>query len=190
MAEAKTQPSQEFEKVLKDSATDVASFERAHKAPLERIQHMLHSNPALVPLIVLVLSVAIFGTILGSKFFSPFSLSLIFQQVAITGIVGAAQTLVILTAGIDLSVGAILVLCSVVMGKFSVNYGLPPIVGLGAGLLLGLACGAFNGLLVAYVKLPPFIVTLGTWQIYSAANFIYAANETIRSQDIDACQDP
>jgi fructose transport system permease protein len=72
------------------------------------------------------------------------------------------------------------------MGKFSVNYGFPPILGLTAGLLLGLACGAFNGLLVAYVKLPPFIVTLGTWQIYSAANFIYAANETIRSQDIDA----
>src|ERR1044072_6961461 len=130
--------------------------------------------------------VALFGIANGSKFFSPFALTLILQQVAIVGIVGAAQTLVILTAGIDLSVGAILVLCSVVMGKFSVNSGLPPIVGLGAGLLLGLACGAFNGLLVAYVKLPPFIVTLGTWQIYSAANFIYAANETIRSQDIDA----
>ena len=80
MAEAKTQPSQEFEKVLKDSATEVASFERHEKSLLERIQHALHSNPALVPLIVLVLSVAIFGTILGSKFFSPFSLSLIFQH--------------------------------------------------------------------------------------------------------------
>ncbi len=53
-------------------------------------------------------------------------------------------------------------------------------------MVLGLACGAFNGLLIARVKLPPFIVTLGTWQIYSAANYIYAANETIRSQDIDA----
>ena len=56
MAEAKTQPSQEFEKVLKDSATEVASFERHDRPLLERIQHVLHSNPALVPLIVLVLS--------------------------------------------------------------------------------------------------------------------------------------
>ena len=71
------------------------------------------------------MSVAIFGAILGSKFFSPFSLSLILQQVAITGIVGAAQTLVILTAGIDLSVGAIMVLCSVVMGQFTFRYGIP-----------------------------------------------------------------
>src|SRR4029079_132401 len=148
---------------LTSSATDVASFERAHKAPLERIQHMLHSNPALVPLIVLVLSVAIFGTILGAKFFSPFSLSLIFQQVAITGIVGAAQTLVILTAGIDLSVGAIMVLCSVVMGQFTFRYGIPAPISILCGLGCGSLCGFINGWLVAYQKLPPFIVTLGTW---------------------------
>jgi fructose transport system permease protein len=111
---------------------------------------------------------------------------LILQQVAIVGIIGAGQTLIILTAGIDLSVGAIMVLSSVVMGRFSVIYGLPPVVGLVSGMALGLACGAFNGFLVARIKLPPFIVTLGTWSIYSAANYIYAANETIRSQDIDA----
>jgi fructose transport system permease protein len=176
----------EFEKPLAEADTRVASFEERDRSPIRRVQHFLHSSPSAVPLLVLLLSVALFGIVNGSKFFSPFALTLILQQVAIVGIVGAAQTLVILTAGIDLSVGAILVLCSVVMGKFSVNYGLPPFVGLLAGLMLGVACGAFNGLLIAYVKLPAFIVTLGTWQIFSAANFIYAANETIRSQDIDA----
>ena len=54
-----------------------------------------------------------------------FALTLILQQVAIVGIVGAAQTLVILTAGIDLSVGAIMVLSSVVMGDFTFRYGIP-----------------------------------------------------------------
>jgi fructose transport system permease protein len=188
MAEAKAGDAQpaEFEKPLAAADMRVASFDERERSPIEKIQHFLHSRPSSVPLLVLILSVVLFGIANGSKFFSPFALTLILQQVAIVGIVGAAQTLVILTAGIDLSVGAILVLCSVVMGKFSVNYGFPPILGLTAGLLLGLACGAFNGLLVAYVKLPPFIVTLGTWQIFSAANFIYAANETIRSQDIDA----
>ena len=47
-------------------------------------------------------------------------------------------------------------------------------------------CGLLNGALVAYMKLPPFIVTLGTWNIVMATNFIYSANETIRDADIDA----
>jgi fructose transport system permease protein len=51
---------------------------------------------------------------------------------------------------------------------------------------VGAACGYLNGVLIARMKLPPFIVTLGTWQIILAANFLYSANETIRSQDIDA----
>jgi fructose transport system permease protein len=186
MAEAKTQPSQEFEKVLSGSATDVARFDRHERSPLERIQHLLHSNPALVPLIVLVLSIAVFGAILGSKFLSAFTLTLILQQVAITGIVGAAQTLVILTAGIDLSVGAIMVLTSVVMGQFTFRYGLPAPAAILCGFAVGALCGAINGWLVSRMKLPPFIVTLGTWQIFLAVNFLYSANETIRSQDIEA----
>lgn len=163
----------------------VASFER-DDGILSRIQHALHSNPALVPLIVLVVSIAVFGVLLGSKFFSTFALTLILQQVAIVGIVGAAQSLVILTAGIDLSVGAIMVLSSVVMGQLTFRLGLPPAVSVACGLLLGTAIGFVNGWLVARVKLPPFIVTLGVWQIALATNFLYSGNETIRAQDIEA----
>lgn len=177
---------QEFEKVLSASDTSVASFEIEKKSPIEKAQHFLHGNPAMVPLIVLVLSVLIFGIVLGGKFFSAFTMTLILQQVAITGIVGAAQTLVILTAGIDLSVGAIMVLSSVVMGQFTFRYGLPAPLSILCGFLCGAVCGYINGVLVSRMKLPPFIVTLGTWQIYLAANFLYSANETIRSQDIEA----
>lgn len=177
---------QDFEKVLSGSDTSVASFDVHNKSALEKAQHFLHGNPAMVPLIVLVLSTAIFGILLGSKFFSAFSLTLILQQVAITGIVGAAQTLVILTAGIDLSVGAIMVLSSVVMGQFTFRYGLPAPLSILGGFACGALCGYINGLLVSRMKLPPFIVTLGSWQIILAANFLYSANETIRSQDIAA----
>ena len=177
---------QEFEKVLSSSPTLVAAFDAREKAAIERFQHMLHGNPAAVPLIVLIASVIIFGLLLGSKFFSPFALTLILQQVAIVGIVGAAQTLVVLTAGIDLSVGAITVLSSVVMGQFTFRYGLPVPVAIAAGFAVGGLAGYINGLLVARWKLPPFIVTLGTWQIFLATNFLYSANETIRSQDIEA----
>lgn len=175
---------QDFEQVLDQSATEVASFEHRQRNVLERVQHTLHSNPAAVPLIVLVLSLVIFGLILGSRFFSPFAMTLILQQVAIVGFVGAAQTLVILTAGIDLSVGAIMVLSSVVMGQFTFRYGLPPEIAILCGFAVGAVCGFINGALVALVRLPPFIVTLGMWQIILASNFLYSANETIRSQDI------
>ena len=172
-----------FKAALADTPENIAEFENRNSLAY-RIQIALHSTPALVPLIVLVLSIVVFGVLLGGKFFSPFALTLILQQVAIVGIVGAAQSLVILTAGIDLSVGAIMVLSSVIMGQFTFRYGLPVEISVLFGLLFGAVCGYVNGWLVAVMKLPPFIVTLGTWQIFLAANFLYSANETIRSQDI------
>jgi fructose transport system permease protein len=175
---------QDFEKAAAASPQNVAEFADDRNGVFDKIQHILHQTPAAVPLIVLVLSLVVFGVLLGSKFFSAFALTLILQQVAIVGIVGAAQSLVILTAGIDLSVGAIMVLSSVVMGQFTFRYGLPAEVAIGCGLLVGTLCGYINGWLVAFMKLPPFIVTLGMWQIVLATNFLYSANETIRSQDI------
>ncbi len=186
MTETRSASSQEYESVLSKSAAEVASFEHRKKSAIDRVQHVLHSHPAAVPLIVLVLSLAVFGLALGDRFFSWFSLTLILQQVAIVGFVGAAQTLVVLTAGIDLSVGAIMVLSSVVMGQFTFRYGLPAELSILCGFLCGALCGFINGGLVAWFKLPPFIVTLGMWQIVLATNFLYSANETIRAQDIEA----
>jgi fructose transport system permease protein len=162
----------------------VADFSTGAPTMVERLQNLLHSTPAVVPLVVLVIALIVFGILLGGKFFSAFALTLILQQVAIVGIVGAAQTLVILTAGIDLSVGAIMVLSSVVMGQFAFRYGMPVPLAVLGGLAVGALSGYLNGWLVAVMKLPPFIVTLGTWQIILATNFLYSANETIRSQDI------
>jgi fructose transport system permease protein len=184
--QAATKPHLEYEKVLSGSSTQVAQFDTHDKTALQKFQHFLHGNPAAVPLLVLLMSVIIFGSILGTKFFSAFSMTLILQQVAITGIIGAAQTLVILTAGIDLSVGAIMVLSSVVMGQFAIHYGVPTPLAILAGFAVGAICGLINGFLIARVKLPPFIVTLGMWQIVLASNFLYSANETIRSQDLAA----
>lgn len=176
--------SDNFEVAATSAKPEVASFEDHENRLVDRFHHALHTTPALVPLIVLLAAVIGFGVVLGSKFFSPFALTLILQQVQIVGIVAAAQSLVILTAGIDLSVGAIAVISSVVMGQFTFRYGLPPAVSITCGLAFGAAIGAMNGWLIARMKLPPFIVTLGMWQIVLAANFLYSANETIRSQDI------
>lgn len=176
---------QDYESSLSGASDSVAAFDQK-QGLIPKIQHTLHSTPSLVPLIVLILSIIIFGLLLGSKFFSPFALTLILQQVQIVGIVAAAQSLVILTAGIDLSVGAIMVLSSVVMGQFTFRYGIPAPVSILCGLGCGTLMGFINGWLVARVKLPPFIVTLGMWQIVLAANFLYSKNETIRAQEIEA----
>jgi fructose transport system permease protein len=82
-------------------------FEEESHGPIKRLQHFLHAYPTTIPFIVLLLGVGLFSTVVGAKFFHPFNLSLILQQVTIIGMVGIAQTLIILTAGIDLSVGAI-----------------------------------------------------------------------------------
>ena len=150
---------------------------RSH-TPLERLQHLLHGNPALSPLIVLALSVVVFGVVADS-FLRPQALSLLVQQMAVVGALAAGQTVIILTAGIDLSIGMAMVLTSLVMVKLNHDQGLPGplalVIGVGVALLLGLA----NGLLVTRLKLPPFIVTLGTLSIFTAVSLLYAAGQTV-----------
>jgi len=164
----------------------IASFAGGPSGLRARAMYLVYSMPALVPLFVLLLAIAVFAVLLGERFLSPFALTLILQQVAIVGIIAMAQSLVILTAGIDLSVGAVMILSSVVMGKFSVHLGLPQEIAVLCGLLCGVICGLISGVLVAVVKLPPFIVTLGMWQIVLATNFLYSGSEVIRSQTIAA----
>jgi fructose transport system permease protein len=109
---------------------------------------------------------------------------LVIQQVTIIAVVGIAQTVIILTAGIDISVGAILVLSQMVMARLAVQGGLPVEAALVVGLIVGTLCGLFNGCLVTVFKLPPFIATLGAWSIFGALNTWYSSGETIPSNQI------
>ncbi|MFK7992742.1 MAG: ABC transporter permease [Granulosicoccus sp.] len=167
------------------NADTVAEFDEDRKTPLQHIQHFLHGNPAMVPVIILVVSVIAFRIVAGERFFSAFNLSLIIQQVTIIGFLACAQTLIVLTAGIDLSIAAIMVLASVVAGKFAVVLGVPSAVAIPMGFLVGTLSGLINGLLVTRLRLPPFIVTLGTWNIFFALVIWYSGSQSIRSQDID-----
>jgi fructose transport system permease protein len=148
-----------------------------------RIHDILHSNATLGPLFVLLLTVVIFS-VTADRFLEPGNLSLIVQQVMVVGTLGIAQTLIILTAGIDLSVGAIMVLSSIVMAKLSADQGVPGLLALLIGFGVGTACGLLNGMLVTRLKLPPFIVTLGTLNIFFALNLYYSKSETVRGADM------
>lgn len=174
----------DHERVANAAQGDFAKINQAGVPLSERVHNFFHAYPIAAPTLVLLLAIAAFSSVVGDRFFHPFNLSLIVQQVTIIGILGIAQTLIILTAGIDLSVGAVMVLCSVVMGKTALTLGLPAPLALGAGLLTGAITGWINGFLVTRVKLPPFIVTLGTWNIFFAINLWYSESQTIRSTDI------
>src|SRR5215207_575547 len=148
-----------------------------------RIHDILHSNATFGPLFVLVLAILIFS-IAADGFLEPRNLSLIVQQVMVVGTLGIAQTLIILTAGIDLSVGAIMVLSSIVMAKLSADQGVPGLLALLIGFGVGTAMGLINGLLVTRLRLPPFIVTLGTLSIFFSLNAVVSKSETIRGSDM------
>lgn len=173
----------EAEAMAGSAEGSVAIFEDAATTVIGKAQRFLHSQPIAGPAMVLALSILAFG-IVADNFLTPFNASLVLQQVMIIGTIGIAQTLVILTGGIDLSVGATMVLTSTVMGRMAVINGVPPLLALLIGLAVGALCGLINALLVTRVKLPPFIVTLGTWQIFFALNLFYSRSETIRSQDV------
>jgi fructose transport system permease protein len=173
------------EQGLSGAAAEVAQFEEEAPGVLRRTQHFFHQYPTTIPFIILLLAAVAFTFVTNGRFLSPLNLSLILAQVTLIGALGTAQTLIIITAGIDLSVGAIMVLSSIVMGKLAVDFGVPVPIAFAAGLVTGLACGLFNGLLVTILKLPPFIVTLGTWSIFAALVILVSRSATIRSQSLD-----
>jgi fructose transport system permease protein len=150
-----------------------------------RVHDVLHRNATLGPLFVLLIAVLVFSAS-ADRFLEPGNLSLIVQQVMVVGTLGIAQTLIILTAGIDLSVGAIMVLSSIIMAKLSAESGVPGLLALLIGFGIGTLCGLLNGALVTRLRLPPFIVTLGTLNIFFALNLYISKSETIRGTDMSA----
>jgi fructose transport system permease protein len=183
--DAPTKTISDYEATLAKADTAVASFEKDDKTFIFKLRNFLRRNPTMIPALVLLLSIAAFS-IVAPRFLSIGALSTILKQVTVTGFVAMAQTLIILTAGIDLSVGAILVLSSLVMGNLAVFMGVPVIFAVLIGIVVGGAMGMINGLLVTKMRLPPFIVTLGTLSVFEAIKLWYSQSESIRNVDIEA----
>ena len=164
-------------------ATAAEQFAMRQQSPVQRIQHLLHSHPALSPLLVLIVSMIVF-TIINPRFAQPATLSIIIQQTAIIAALAIGQTLIVLTAGIDLSVGAISILSMLVMSNLAVNNGVPALLALLLGVAFGTLCGLLNGLLVTRIGLPPFIATLGTLSIFTAIGLLYSGGASIGKREM------
>ncbi|CAD5372374.1 Fructose import permease protein FrcC [Rubrivivax sp. A210] len=138
----------------------------------------LPSIGTLGPFIALLLACAVFAT-QSDRFLSSENFALILQQVMVVGVIAIGQTLIILTAGIDLSCGMVMALGSIVMTKFAADLGLPGPVAILCGIAVTAGFGLINGLLVTRIKLPPFIVTLGTLNIAFAITQLYSNAQTV-----------
>lgn len=130
------------------------------------------------PFIALFIACTFFA-VTTDHFFSGGNLSLILQQVMVVGVIAIGQTLIILTAGIDLSCGMVMALGSIVMTKLVADMGVPVPLAVLAGIGVTALFGLLNGLLVTRIKLPPFIVTLGTYNIAFAITQLYSGAQTV-----------
>ena len=140
----------------------------------EFIIHNARQFGTLIGLIVL----CIILWILTPHFFTVSNLLNVTQQTAINAIIAVGMTFVIITAGIDLSVGSIMAFSGVVLAS-ALNAGLPIPLAIFIGLGVGLLCGLVNGLLITYGNLPPFISTLGMMSVARGAALLYTQGRPI-----------
>ncbi len=167
-----------------DTHVELADLVPRH-TPLDRARRQLHRHPALGPLLVLVVACIVFG-FLNSRFIAAGNISLMLQQVAVIAALGVAQTLIILTAGIDLSIGFAMILSLLVMAQVAAQNDVPGPLALALGLAVAVGTGAVNGTLVTRLRVPPFIATLGTLFIFQSSGLLYAKGRTTQAADMPA----
>jgi fructose transport system permease protein len=154
---------------------------RTHYSPLQLLRLVAPApslGPVLAPVLALLAACIFFAT-QSERFLSLQNFSLILQQVMVVGVIAIGQTLIILTAGIDLSCGMVMAFGSIVMTKLAVASGMNEYLAILLGLAATSAFGLLNGALVTMVRLPSFIVTLGTMNIAFALTQIYSESQTV-----------
>ena len=117
----------------------------------------------------------------------------ILQATAVNGVLAIACTFVIITSGIDLSVGTVMTFCSVMAGVFMTYWGLPLWIGVIGAIFFGAFCGFLSGFMIAKMKIPPFIATLGMMLltkglalVISGTKPIYFENEALPAISLDS----
>ena len=136
----------------------------------KKVVDFLKSTAGMV-LIVTILVGLVVHMITGN-FYTVYNMSTLTRAASFIIIIGFAQTLVLLTGGIDLSVASIGSVCSMISSQLMVNMGMNPYVAIILSCLIGIVFGAINGFFISYIKLTPFIVTLATGEIYKGIVYV------------------
>ena len=131
-------------------------------------------NSYVFALIVLV----VFASIISDDFFSTVNIFNILRQVSIVGIIALGMTFVIISGGIDLSVGSVVAVCGVVILVLQ-EMGVPVVLSIAAGCAVGMGIGCMNGFIIAKAKLAPFIVTLATMTIVRSLVIFFSDGSSV-----------
>ncbi|MPR11374.1 ABC transporter permease [Microvirga tunisiensis] len=122
-------------------------------------------------------------SIASDNFLQPDNLIGILQATAVNGVLAVATTFVIITGGIDLSIGTLMTFCAVIAGVFLTYWGLPMPVGILAAIAAGALCGSVSGTLIAKMKIPPFIATLGMMLLLKGLALVISGTRPIYFND-------
>ena len=147
------------------------------------VQRLVASQPFWVAIALVVL--VMYMTALEPTFGTVANAANVTRNFAPFGIMALGMTVVIITGGIDLSVGSVMGLVAIVAGLF-LTWEYPWYVAFAMGLVAGLACGAVNGFFVAYVGMPSFVVTLGMLSIARSLAVVFSANQMLYKFGPDA----
>jgi ribose transport system permease protein len=140
---------------------------------------------AFASLIVLVIGFSL----ASPNFFQVDNILSILQATSVNGVLAVGVTMVIITGGIDLSIGTMMTFCAVVSGMVLTWLGLPLLLGVIAGMAAGAACGLVSGTLIAKAKIPPFIATLGMMLVLKGLSLILTGTKPIYFNNTDGYTD-
>ena len=135
----------------------------------------------------LIVLMVIFSVLKPDAFFTTDNIIGILQSTTVIGVLAIASTFIIITSGIDLSVGVLMTFCAVMAGVFMVNLGLPMWIGVPGAILVGALCGTVSGLAITKLRVPPFIATLGMMMLLKGASLIITKTRPIYFNDVEGC---
>jgi ribose transport system permease protein len=130
-----------------------------------------------------LLVLMIFFSVASPNFLQADNMVSILQSTAVNGVLAIACTFVIITGGIDLSVGTLMTFCAVMAGVFLTFLGLPLYAGIVAAIFFGALCGFTSGVLIAKLKIPPFIATLGMMMLLKGLSLVISGTKPIYFND-------
>ena len=133
----------------------------------------------------LIALIVIFSVLKPDAFFTTDNIIGILQSTTVIGVLAIASTFIIITSGIDLSVGVLMTFCAVIAGVFMVNLGLPMWIGVPGAVLVGALCGTVSGLAITKLRVPPFIATLGMMMLLKGASLIITKTRPIYFNDVE-----
>ena len=132
----------------------------------------------------LIALIAIFTALKPDAFMTRDNIIGILQSTTVIGVLAIASTFIIITSGIDLSVGVLMTFCAVMAGVFLVNLGMPLPLGIVCALAMGALAGCISGLAITKLKVPPFIATLGMMMLLKGASLIITNTRPIYFNDV------